>query len=168
MGKKFLINNQLSLFAEDFTRFFIVEKEVTLKVEFVNDVNYYPGQPLPFRFGLIDKPINILANKITAIISRDEPKDVFDIIHLSMNYSFNWQDIFFHAKEKSIINEIDVGQRLHSFPIGFLETVKWLRASIDLVYYKKMLEIIADDFLFGKENSLGISRIGIEQAQPQL
>ena len=166
--KEFSINNQLSLFAEDFTRLVIGENEHTLKVEFVNDVNYYPGQPLTYRYGLIDSPLNILANKITAVISRDEPKDVYDIIHLAMSYSFIWEDIFYHAKEKSVINEIDVSQRLHTFPIDYFETVKWLRVDNPISEYKNLLKIIADDFLFGQQNSIGISKIGIEKAQPLL
>ena len=165
--ENFLLNNQLSLFSDDFTRFFIVDGDVTLKVEFVNDVKYYPGQPLVFPFGLIDRPINILANKLTAVVGRDEPKDVFDLIHLSLNYAFNWQDVFFHAKEKSVINEIEVGQRLHTFPVDWLKTIKSLSASIDMANYQRLLEIIADDFLFGKNNSLGVNRIDIVQAQPQ-
>ena len=51
-----------------------------------------------------DTPVNILSNKLTAIVGRDEPKDIFDIIHLSLNYSFNWLDIFEHAKQKAVIN----------------------------------------------------------------
>ena len=83
-------------------------------IEFVNDVKYYPGNPSVYQFGLIDTPQNILANKLTAIVGRDEPKDVFDIIHIALNYSFNWNDIFKHAKEKTVINEIDIEERLFS------------------------------------------------------
>ena len=37
---RFTVNIQQSLFADDFTRFFIVEDETTLKIELVNDVSW--------------------------------------------------------------------------------------------------------------------------------
>ena len=105
---RFTINLQQSLFTEDFTRLFILEDDIYLKIELVNDVEYYIGKPSDYEFGRIDTPINILSNKLSAIVGRDEPKDVYDLIHLSLNYSFNWQDIFYQTKQKVVINELDV------------------------------------------------------------
>jgi len=113
-----------------------------------------------------DTPLNILSNKLTAIIGRDEPKDIFDIIHLSLNYSFNWPDVFDHAKQKAVINELDVEQRLISFPVEWFENVNWLNTALDFNLYSKILRQIADDFLLGKQNSLGINQTPIEMAKP--
>jgi hypothetical protein len=113
-----------------------------------------------------DTPINILSNKLTAIVGRDEPKDVFDIIHLSLNFSFNWIDIFEHAKQKAVINELDIEQRLISFPVMWLENVNWLITSLDIDATRKLLNQIADDFLLGKPNSLGMNQSPIEMAKP--
>ena len=113
-----------------------------------------------------DTPINILSNKLTAIVGRDEPKDIFDIIHLSLNYSFNWLDIFSHTKQKAVINELDVEQRIVSFPVEWLENVNWLNTPLDIKITRKMLVQIANDFLLGKSNSLGIGRKPIETAKP--
>ena len=137
---RFTVNIQQSLFADDFTRF----------------------------FGWIDTPKNILSYKLTAIIGRDEPKDIFDIIHLSLNYSFNWLDIFEHAKQKAVINELDVEQRLVSFPIEWLENVNWLSNRLDLESFRKALRQIADDFLLGQQNSFGINQTPIEMAKPHI
>jgi predicted nucleotidyltransferase component of viral defense system len=163
---KFTVNIQQSLFADDYTRFFIIEDELFLKIEFVNDVSYYPGKPVNYKFGKIDTPINILSNKLTALIGRDEPKDIFDIIHLSLNYSFNWINIFENAKQKAVINELDVEQRLVSFPVEWLENVNWLNKPVNIDKTRKILNQIADDFLLGKTNSLGIKQTPIGKAIP--
>ena len=49
---------------------------------FINDVPYYSGKQRIYRYGTVDNPLNILANKLTSIVGRDEPKDMFDIIHI--------------------------------------------------------------------------------------
>ena len=113
-------------------------------------------------------PLNILSNKLTAIIGRDEPKDIFDIIHLSLSFSFNWLDVFELTKQKAVINEIDVEQRLVSFPIQWLENVNWLNNRLDIEFFGKALSQIADDFLLGKQNSLGYNKTAIEMAKPHV
>ena len=163
---RFQVNIQQSLFNDDFTRFFILEDDFSLKIEFINDVNYHAGKPNEYEYGWIDSPVNILANKLSALIGRDEPKDVFDIIHLSLNYSFNWMDVFYHAKEKAVINELDVEERLVNFPVQWLENVQWLKEPLDLKFARDMLNRIADDFLLGKPNSLGSKLPLIESAKP--
>jgi predicted nucleotidyltransferase component of viral defense system len=163
---RFTVNIQQSLFAEDFTRFFITEDDTFLKIELVNDVSYYPGIPANYQFGKIDTPLNILSNKLAALVGRDEPKDIFDIIHLSINYSFNWLNIFENTKQKAVINELDIEQRLATFPVEWLENVNWLNNAIDLDTTRKILNQIADDFLWGKQNTLGVNQTPIEMAKP--
>lgn len=166
IASRFTVNMQQTLFADDFTRFFVTEDETNLKIELVNDVSYYTGKPAVYQYGTIDTPKNILSNKLTAIVGRDEPKDIFDIIHLSLNFSFNWLDIFEQTKQKAVINELDVEQRLVSFPVVWLENVNWLNSAVDLESSHKILSQIADDFLLGKPNSLGINKTPIEMAKP--
>lgn len=163
---RFSVNIQQSLFADDFTRFFLTDDDDFLKIELINDVDYYAGKNNLFKYGLIDNPLNILSNKLTAIVSRDEPKDMFDIIHLSLKYSFTWPEIFYHAKQKAVINELDVEQRLISFPVEWLKTVNWLPTAVDLASTQNLLNQIANDFFLGKENSLGKNQPHIESATP--
>jgi hypothetical protein len=54
-----------------------------LKLEFINDVPFRVGQPWSHpSLGLLDTKENILANKLTALIDRQEPKDLADIFWL--------------------------------------------------------------------------------------
>ncbi len=165
--KNFLVNPEQSLFTDDFSRIYIAEGGVALKIEFVNDVGYYAGKPVPFRFGLMDTPLNILSNKLTAVVSRDEPKDIFDIVYLSRNYSFHWEQIFYHSKSKSAINEIDVEKRFTSFPVDLLHYVNWLSAPPEVHIFSENLRQIAHDFLLGRKNSLGSRKPPIEDAVPE-
>ena len=162
----FDVNIQQSLVTDDFSRFFLAENDMFLKVEFVDDPVFYVGEPETFKYGIIDNPLNILSNKLTALVGRDEPKDIFDIIHISLNYSFNWMKMFSYAKQKSVINELDVEQRLVSFPLEWFESVNWLFSPLDMGFYGSCLKQIADDFLLGKENSLGTKKGSIEKTKP--
>lgn len=57
-----------------FVRLNLLQPEVTLKLEFINDVPSRAGQvsnhPV---LGKLDSAENILANKLTALLSREEP-----------------------------------------------------------------------------------------------
>ncbi len=152
--KHFKVNLRNALFTDEFSRMFISDNDIELKIEFVNDVSYRSGNPVSCYFGLLDTPLNILSNKLGAIISREEPKDIFDIVHISMKYSFNWQDVFFHTKQKSVINEIDVAERLSTFPPLLIKNVNWNAGAIDLDQFSGILRKIADDFFLGKDNSV--------------
>ena len=176
LGEVFEIDTQNTLYTEDYTRLFIHDKTPSsqpdppalLKIELVNDVEYRFGKPLPYQYGLIDTPANILANKLTTIVGRDEPKDVFDIVQIARSYSFTWDTIFNDAKQKTIINEIDVEERLYSFPLEWLDHVNWIpaHATFDHNDFLSSLHQIADDFLLGKPNSLGKNQPAIEEARP--
>ena len=112
--RSFTIDDTLTLEAETYTRFWIV-KPLPLKLDFVNEV---PEQWAGFNqyMGInIDNPANILSNKLGAIISRDELKDVFDIVTIAEEFSFNWVDVFKHTEKKQIVNETDVAMRLDTF-----------------------------------------------------
>lgn len=168
LSDDFSVDIQKSLFAEDYVRFYIVDEDLNLKLEFVNDVSYRSGLPVDAYFGKLDTPVNILSNKIGAILSRDEPKDIIDIVSIAMNYSFNWKQIFEDAKLKNVINEIDIEQRLFSFPADSLLNIDWLVLEVDITAFKNKLEQIANDFLIGKNNTLGEGKINIFDARPNL
>lgn len=168
ISSRFNVNVSDELFTEDFCRFFITDNEVSLKIEFVNDVEYRAGKPIATSYGLVDTIDNILANKIAAITGRDEPKDVFDIIHIAENYSFNWADIFLHTKHKAAVNEIDVEQRLHTFPIELLTNIKTINALPDLNKLQSRLVAITNDFLLGRNNGNCKTGNELSSAKPTL
>ncbi len=154
-----------SVFAEDFARFFITCEHLSLKIEFVNDMPFRSGKPLNLSFGKIDTPLNILSNKLTAIVSRDEPKDVCDIIFIALNYSFNWKAVFMDAKEKAVVNEIDVEERLNTFPVDLLKSINWIKSDPQYSALETSLKSITDDFLYGQDNSLGKGKPNIAKAK---
>lgn len=153
-----------SLFSEDFARFYIAFEHLSLKVEFVNDMPFRAGEPIHWSMGKIDTPLNILSNKLTAVTGRDEPKDVCDIIFIAMNYAFNWKAVFLDAKKKAVINEIDIEERLNTFPVDLLKSINWIEARSDISELKASLKSITDDFLYGKDNSLGRGKTHISAA----
>ncbi len=167
--EKALISNfsllkEESIVFDDFVRFYIEEEQSVLKIEFVNDIAYRCGIPNRYEYGYIDTPLNILTNKLTAIATRDEPKDVFDIYALARQYSFNWLDVFIEAKNKAIINEIDVEKRIKSFPVPLFLEADWHVLPVDIKEITNAIQTIADDFLLGSDNSLGINKLPIREA----
>jgi hypothetical protein len=55
-------------------------RNVELKVEMINDVPAHCGELRRHEvLGLLDSSENILANKVTAVLDREEPKDLADI-----------------------------------------------------------------------------------------
>jgi hypothetical protein len=73
---------EIVLREERFGRAF-VHGAIPLKLEFINDVPFRVGNPWRHpALGLLDTKENILANKFTALVDRQEPKDLADIFWL--------------------------------------------------------------------------------------
>jgi predicted nucleotidyltransferase component of viral defense system len=163
---KFTIDNSATFTSNDFVRIGIIE-DAFLKVEFVNDIAFHWGKILKVKNSIpVDNVTNILANKLTALTSRDEPKDVFDIVTISSNFSFNWKEIYDIAFEKQMMSEADVAMRLATFPVDWLKDKNWFKETPNFDEIKEKLKTIADDFLFAKDNSLGKSKTPINEAVP--
>lgn len=81
---------------------FIIHGPETLKVEFVNDVPSRVGSPerRPV-LGMLDTKENILANKITALVGREEPKDAADVYWLCCEDTLNIMDALTEASGKA-------------------------------------------------------------------
>jgi predicted nucleotidyltransferase component of viral defense system len=162
-----LVDTKSTLQTEEYVRIWIGE-EVRMKLEFVNDTGIHLGPIFIFNDIPIDNPFNILANKITAMVSRDEAKDVFDIVSLASNFSFNWRKIYEAATMKQLMNEEDALVRLTTFPVEWLADQLWLKNPVNLHTFKEKLERIAQDFLLAEDNSLGAGKTPIETAMPNL
>jgi predicted nucleotidyltransferase component of viral defense system len=162
----FNVDSKMTLKYDSFSRFYINENDLMLKVEFVNDVKYRSGIANDIYFGKIDTPLNILSNKISTIVNRDEPKDMYDIIYLALNYKFNWANVFFETKEKNSINEIEVEQRINSFPTALFNNIKWFLKNPDYSIITHQIKQISNDFITGSDNSLCQTNIAIEDAKP--
>ena len=139
-GAGYVIETQVD--SRDFIRIHMTASEIPLQIDFVNDrvkrfgsINHKAGCR-------IDNPLNILSNKITAIISRDNPKDIFDLYLISQNVSFRWADILVQAKEKLHFQKEDLLYRLQTFPLSLLEKLNTTDDQFLLNFEKDFTEII--------------------------
>lgn len=132
----------------------VLPSDIALKIEFVNDVGFRYGTPVPAElFIRTDHWRNILSNKLTAL-SREAPKDFVDIIFLSQNFSFNWLEIVEEAKQKdSWINELQISNTLGNYSIEKTSVVNWINKP-DFRAMQDVIKIIAKDILLGVDNSL--------------
>ncbi|MDO8610869.1 MAG: nucleotidyl transferase AbiEii/AbiGii toxin family protein [bacterium] len=124
-----------------------------LKIDLVNDVQYRYGQLEKKKiFSKVDNVKNILSNKLSALISRDEAKDVVDIWVIAKNSKIDWKDIFLSANSKAVgIFPPDIAKRLIEFPIGLLERIKWVKDKKPTVDdFQTDLNSICDSFLATK------------------
>jgi hypothetical protein len=111
-----------------FVRLLITAGDVTLKVEMVNDVPSHVGEvqrhPL---LGRIDSPENILANKLTALINREEPRDLADVWGLCTKMGLSIQQAVEGAASKATgIYPPELARRLCTVAVRDWEQVIWL------------------------------------------
>lgn len=128
-----------------------------LKVEFINDIASHFGilveDPILKR---VDSLRNILSNKLTALF-RSEPKDVADIHAIALHGNFNWKEIVLEAKDKEVgIDPVVLYEILRSFPLRELKNIKWITEPDPSVFQQDLLRI-AEDILYGRDNSLSFS-----------
>ncbi len=139
--------------SKSFVRINIIEADIVLQIDFINDsVNRY-GDFIFINNYKLDNPLNILSNKITAILGRDNPKDIFDIYLISKNMKFNWKTIIEQSKDKMIFQKDELIYRLETFPYTFLKNIK----VIDFDFLKnieKEFPVIIKDILNCNDNSL--------------
>ncbi|MFB6306353.1 MAG: nucleotidyl transferase AbiEii/AbiGii toxin family protein, partial [Flavobacteriales bacterium] len=154
LKKFYKIDHTVTVHSDDFMRIIIRSGE-NLKIELINDIAYRWGGTKKAGEIPVDNICNIMANKLTALLSRDEPKDVFDIVKIAENYQFNWIKMYHIALEKQLMNEQDIAMRLSGFPVEWMIEKNWLKREIDKKSFKNKLNIITDDFILGKNNSLG-------------
>ena len=108
--------------SKDFTRFKVDD---LLQIDFVNDIAFrYKDVIVNEDNFLLDSVENILSNKITAVVGRDNPKDVFDIFLIYKFYKINWKDILESAHQKAGFSDEELIIRLKSFPKELLNEIK--------------------------------------------
>jgi len=107
---------------KDFVRFLVDKK---LQIDFVNDRVYRYGKSKILKNGYkIDNIKNILANKLTAIMGRDNPKDIFDLYLISEFEDVDWDEILSISKEKLVYQKEELITRLQTFPITWIKNIK--------------------------------------------
>jgi predicted nucleotidyltransferase component of viral defense system len=168
LPETFAVSSDQVLITDDFCRLFLRSNDCLLKIEWVNDVAARWGSIENTPFGKIDSIANILANKITAIVGRDEPKDVFDIVAIAKIAHFSWEEVVFQAKQKAALNELEVHAKLHAFPDSLLQNAPWLRNAFHATDFQKQLQQLCTDLLLMRTNSLAIQGKAIEDILPEM
>ena len=129
--------------------FYGLNIESILKLDMINDVGFHSGDFLntPL-FNHLDNITNILSNKITALQSRDEPKDVVDIWMISTHEAVNWPAIFQDANSKAVgIFPPEIAKRLTEFPLELLSVIKWEQSAPDQKKFTSDITNICDQML---------------------
>ena len=122
--------SQVSLQEERFVRLALFEGEAVLKIELINDVPARVGRirqhPV---LGRLDSPENILANKVTALIDREEPKDMADIWGFCCSMNLSLADALVGARGKAAgIFPVDLARILLSATRADWEQIRWVDA----------------------------------------
>ncbi len=115
---------------ERFARLNLVQKDFPLKIEMVNDVPARVGevQKHPV-LGRLDTAENILANKVTALLDREEPKDFADVWGFCCQKNLSLPSAITGAQGKAAgIFPADLGRVLCSVQKEDWETVRWIQA----------------------------------------
>jgi hypothetical protein len=115
---------------ERFARLNITQGEIFLKIEMVNDVPARVGavQNHPI-LGRMDTAENILANKVTAVLDREEPKDLADIWGFCCRRNLSLQTAINGAQGKAIgIFPADLARVLCSVDKADWESIRWIKA----------------------------------------
>lgn len=140
--------------SDSFMRVFLEEGDVVIKIDFVNDVPFHYGELEACSiFYRVDNWRNILSNKLCAL-SRMEVKDLADIVYISQNYTFEWEDIISEAKKKDLwADPLEICRMINEFPLELLSEIKWIEDR-NLGEIQRNVMILHDDIFRGNSNSL--------------
>jgi len=126
-----------------FARLNLTADEVSLKIELVNDVPAHVGQiqhhPV---LGRLDSAQNILANKVTALLDREEPKDLADIWGFCCQKGLSLQEAITDAQSKAAgVFPADLARVLCSAKRADWEAIRWINAPPAEVFLAQLNEL---------------------------
>lgn len=115
---------------ERYFRLTLTNEEVILKIEMINDVPSRVGvihdHPI---LGRLDSAENILANKITALLNREEPKDFADIWGFCQLMGLSLEEALSGAQGKAAgVFPADLARLLCSATKADWEAVRWIQS----------------------------------------
>lgn len=113
-----------------FMRLTLVQDDVWLKIELINDVPSHIGEiHTHLVLGRVDSVENLLANKLTAVLSRQEPKDLADIWALTRQYDVSITTAITDAQSKAAgIFPVALAHVLLSTTAADWEAIRWQNA----------------------------------------
>jgi hypothetical protein len=134
---------------EYFVRAVLTRGELKLKVEMVNDVASRVGEVREHTvLGRLDSPENILANKLTALIGREEPRDVADVWGLCTKLELSINEAIRGAQSKSSgIYPVDLARRLCSTTKEDWEAVLWIQPAPAVERFLSDLRALGESLL---------------------
>jgi nucleotidyltransferase AbiEii toxin of type IV toxin-antitoxin system len=131
---------------EFFVRAVLTRGEVMLKVEMVNDVGSRVGDVRDHPvLGRLDSAENILANKLTALIGRDESRDLADVWGLCTTLGLSINDAIFG--KSSGIYPVDLARRLYSATREDWDAVSWIEPAPDPERYLSALRALGEQLI---------------------
>lgn len=133
------------------TKDFLRVKVRQLKIDFVNDRVYKYGISNNRDGLVIDNVFKILANKLTAVLGRDEEKDVFDIACICLLYEFDWKVILEAAHQKEYFDDCTLIERLNTFPLYWIKNLNVIKP---MLITKDLIAAITHDIKQKKKNSV--------------
>jgi hypothetical protein len=141
----------VTLKEERFVRVGIRAGEALLKVEMINDVPSRSGEirdhPV---LGRLDSPENILANKVSALLDRGEPKDLADIWGFCCRMGLSLNDAIRGAQSKAAgVFPADLGRALCTTTSSDWELIRWIEAP-DVERFKADLDRLGESLILGK------------------
>lgn len=141
LGKKFDVN--VALRSEKFLRLGVSRGDVQFNMEFVNDVPFHLGEIKTFSvFSRVDNVYNILSNKVTAIMTREEIKDIVDVVSIAKTYPVDWKEIFQSAESKSAgVFPPGVAQKIGEYDLSNLSFIKWVK-EVDTQEFAKDRDVL--------------------------
>lgn len=126
-----------------FMRLLVWHGDVMLKLECVNDVPSHIGKIAHHpALGKLDSPENILANKITALRDRNEPKDIADFWGLTKFLGLSAHQAIVNARTKSSgLYYPDLARRLCTATRADWERVAWINPPDPDTYLAELIEM---------------------------
>ena len=134
--------------SKDFSRIMVQDY---LRVDFVNDYVYREGVSRIIEGLRIDNVVNILTNKIGAIMDRDEAKDFFDLFAIAYHENFSWAEMLQIAGKKAFVDKDQLSYRIETFPVSWLKKIKTIKP---LTITEMEIPRLVSDLREEKENSL--------------
>lgn len=140
--------------ARDFKRILVAEDGLTLKIDFVGDRAPRVGIPEDHDGRYIDTVRNILSNKVGAVLSRDEARDVVDLVQICLSFRFSWSEILQEASKKQRFEREQLVYRLSTFPVRMVSTVPYRGSPPDPDKMQSLIRAMGNDIKTAADNSL--------------
>jgi len=136
---------------ERFARLNLLQGKTMLKIEMINDVPARVGEVESHSvLGRLDSEENILANKVTAILSREEPKDLADVWGFCHLKNLSLHDAITGAQGKAAgIFPADLARVLCSVQKADWESIRWITAPPLETFISQLIQL-GDDLLLSK------------------